>query len=141
LNIVCNEDIPRVTAEMFTADADNVFGGNDSHKPWLQACPLWPKYSVDEAFYKSVTANIPTLILSGDLDPVTPPSNGDRSAGTLPNNHHIISKNNAHIVASTPCGVDIVNEFLETLDPKGLDESCLEDLKSETFMTHLNGNL
>ena len=44
-------------------------------------------------------------------------------------------------MASTPCGVDIVNEFLETLDPKGLDESCLAELKSETFMTHLNGNL
>jgi pimeloyl-ACP methyl ester carboxylesterase len=141
LNIVCNEDIPKITNEMFTADADNSFGGNDSHKAWLQACPLWPKYSVDEAFYKSVTANIPTLILSGKLDPVTPPSNGEESATTLPNSHHIVSKNSAHIVASTPCGIDIVNEFLETLDPKGLDESCLAELKSETFMTHLNGNL
>ena len=141
LNIVCNEDLPKITTEMFTADADNSFGGNDSHNAWLQACPLWPKYSVDEAFYNSVTTNIPTLILSGNLDPVTPPSNGEKSAATLPNSHHIISKNSAHIVASTPCGIDIVNEFLETLDPKGLDESCLAELKSETFMTHLNGNL
>lgn len=141
LNIVCNEDLPKITQAMFTADAENSFGGNDSHKAWLQACPLWPKYSVDESFYKSVTANIPTLILSGNLDPVTPPSNGEKSAATLPNSHHIVSKNSAHIVASTPCGVDIVNEFLETLDPKGLDESCLVELKSETFMTHLNGNL
>ena len=76
LNIVCNEDLPKITQAMFTADAENSFGGNDSHKAWLQACPLWPKYSVDESFYKSVTANIPTLILSGNLDPVTPPSNG-----------------------------------------------------------------
>jgi len=141
LNIVCNEDLPKITAEMFTADADNSFGGNDSHNAWLQACPLWPKYSVNDEFYQSVTANIPTLILSGDLDPVTPPSNGEESAATLPNSHHIVSKNSAHIVASTPCGIDIVNEFLETLDPKGLDESCLAELKSETFMTHLNGNL
>jgi len=141
LNIVCNEDLPKITAEMFAADAENTFGGNDSHNAWLQACPLWPKYSVDEAFYNSVTANIPTLILSGDLDPVTPPSNGEKSAATLPNSHHIISKNSAHIVASTPCAIDIVNEFLETLDPKNLDETCLSELKSETFMTHLNGNL
>ena len=141
LNIVCNEDLPKITQSMFTADADNSFGGNDSHNAWLQACPLWPRYSVDESFYDSVTTNIPTLILSGNLDPVTPPSNGEKSAATLPNSHHIVSKNSAHIVASTPCGVDIVNEFIETLDPKGLDESCLAELKSETFMTHLNGNL
>jgi pimeloyl-ACP methyl ester carboxylesterase len=141
LNIVCNEDLPKISAEMFAADAQNDFGGSESHNAWLQACPLWPKYSVSKEFYQSVTANIPTLILSGDLDPVTPPSNGDKSAATLPNNHHIISKNSAHIVASTDCGVDIVNEFLETLDPNNLDESCLAELKSVTFMTHLNGTL
>jgi pimeloyl-ACP methyl ester carboxylesterase len=141
LNIVCNEDFPKITTEMFAGDANNTFGGNDSHSAWLQACPLWPKYSVSDDFYQSVTANIPTLILSGNLDPVTPPSNGDESAKTLPNNHHIVSKNSAHIVASTPCGIEIVNEFLTTLDPNDLDESCLAELKSETFMTHLNGNL
>ncbi|MBA6351721.1 MULTISPECIES: alpha/beta fold hydrolase [unclassified Colwellia] len=141
LNIVCNEDFPKITTEMFAGDANNTFGGNDSHSAWLQACPLWPKYAVSDDFYQSVTANIPTLILSGNLDPVTPPSNGDESAKTLPNNHHIVSKNSAHIVASTPCGIEIVNEFLTTLDPNDLDESCLAELKSETFMTHLNGNL
>ncbi|MBA6363512.1 alpha/beta fold hydrolase, partial [Colwellia sp. BRX8-8] len=141
LNIVCNEDFPKITTEMFAGDANNTFGGNDSHSAWLQACPLWPKYSVSDDFYQSVTANIPTLILSGNLDPVTPPSNGDESAKTLPNNHHIVSKNSAHIVASTPCGIEIVNEFLTTLNPNDLDESCLTELKSETFMTHLNGNL
>ncbi|MBA6339029.1 alpha/beta fold hydrolase [Colwellia sp. BRX8-7] len=141
LNIVCNEDFPKITTEMFAGDANNTFGGNDSHSAWLQACPLWPKYAVSDDFYQSVTANIPTLILSGNLDPVTPPSNGDESAKTLPNNHHIVSKNSAHIVASTPCGIEIVNEFLTTLNPNDLDESCLAELKSETFMTHLNGNL
>lgn len=141
LNIVCNEDLPKITDEMFTADANNSFGGSDSHNAWLQACPLWPKYSVSEEFYQSVTANIPTLILSGNLDPVTPPSNGDKSAATLPNNHHIVANNSAHIVASTSCGINIVNEFLTTLDAKNLDESCLSEQKSETFMTHLNGNL
>jgi len=141
LNIVCNEDLPKISQAMFANDANNNFGGSDSHNTWLQACPLWPKYSVNEEFYQSVTANIPTLILSGDLDPVTPPSNGDKSAETLPNNHHIISKNNSHIVASTSCGINIINEFLTTLDPKNLDETCLSELKSETFMTHLNGNL
>jgi pimeloyl-ACP methyl ester carboxylesterase len=140
-NIVCNEDLPKITTAMFTEDADNTFGGNDSHNSWLNICPVWPKYSVNDDFYQSVTANIPTLILSGNFDPVTPPSNGEKSAATLPNSHHIISKNSAHIVASTACGVDIVNEFLTTLDPKNLDETCLSELKSETFMTHLNGNL
>jgi len=141
MNIVCNEDMPKVSAQMFNDDADNNFGGKTSHKAWQGACPLWPKYPVSDDFYQPVTVNIPTLILSGDLDPVTPPSNGDESAATLPNSHHIISKNNAHIVASTDCAIDIVNEFLETLDPKNVDASCLAEIPNETFMTSLNGSI
>jgi pimeloyl-ACP methyl ester carboxylesterase len=140
-NIVCNEDLPKITEAMFSVDAKNSFGGNDSHVAWLKVCPLWPKYSVNNDFYQSVTANIPTLILSGNLDPVTPPSNGEKSAATLPNSYHLVDENSAHIVASTPCAVNIVNEFLTTLDPKNLDTECLLETKSETFMTHLNGSL
>jgi len=81
------------------------------------------------------------LILSGNLDPVTPPSNGEKSAATLPNSHHIISKNSAHIVASNACGVSIVHEFLESLSPKELDESCLNEIPDESFMTSLNGSI
>jgi pimeloyl-ACP methyl ester carboxylesterase len=141
MNIVCNEDMPKVTTQMFIDDATNDFGGNTSHKAWQGACPLWPQYRVDEAFYQPVTANIPTLILSGGLDPVTPPSNGDKSASTLPISHHIISENNAHIVATTDCAINILSEFLETLDPKNLDESCLTEIPPETFMTSLNGSI
>ena len=129
-NIVCNEDIPRITEQMFKADADNNFGGDNSHKAWLAACPLWPKYQPSDEFYQPVTADIPTLILSGNLDPVTPPGS-----------HHIVSKNNAHIVASSSCGVDIINEFLDTLDPKKLDESCLSEIADETFMISINGSI
>ncbi len=140
-NIVCSEDMPKISPKMLSADKNNTFGKDQAHQGWKIACPLWPKYEVDESFYEPVIANIPTLVLSGDLDPVTPPSNGEKSAATLPNNHHIVSKNSAHIVATTHCGVSIVNEFLETLSPKSLDESCLADMPNESFMTSLNGSI
>ena len=138
-NIACNEDFPRISAEDFAQDANNSFGGDDSHFAFKMVCPLWPQYSPSEAFYQPVTANIPTLILSGNLDPVTPPSNGKYSAKTLPNNHHIIIENAAHTVAMNTCASDIINEFLTTLQPKTLDESCLENIPKESFMTNLNG--
>lgn len=137
-NIVCNEDIPRITPEMFANDADNSFGGNNSHLAWLTACSVWPKYQPSAEFLQSVTANIPTLILSGDLDPVTPPSNGEYPAKTLPNSHHIIIKNSSHTSLGT-CAPKIINEFLTTLKVNELDESCLDELPAESFMTNLNG--
>ena len=138
-NIACNEDFPRISAEDFAEDAKNNFGGSDSHLGFKMACPLWPQYRPSEAFYQTVTADIPTLILSGNLDPVTPPSNGDHSAKSLPNNHHIVIENASHTVAMSTCASDIVNEFLTSLKPKELDESCLKEIPSESFMTNLNG--
>ncbi|OUR59719.1 alpha/beta hydrolase [Colwellia sp. 39_35_sub15_T18] len=140
-NITCNEDYPRISATDFEQDADNDFGGGDSHFGFKMVCPIWPQYRPSEEFYQTVTADIPTLILSGDLDPVTPPSNGDYSAKSLPNNHHIVVENAAHTVAMSTCASDIINEFLTSLKPKELDESCLDDVPNESFMTNLNGGI
>ncbi len=138
-NIVCNEDLPRLSITDKAADANNNFDGKDSHLAWELVCPFFPEYRPSEAFYQSVTANIPTLILSGNLDPVTPPSNGEYSAKSLPNSHHIVVENASHTVAMSTCASDIVNEFLTSKDPKSLDESCLEDIPQESFMTSVNG--
>tara|TARA_R110001583_G_scaffold39890_3_gene127823 strand:- start:1752 stop:3242 length:1491 start_codon:yes stop_codon:yes gene_type:complete len=140
-NITCNEDFPRISDTDFEQDANNNFGGDDSHFGFKMVCPLWPQYRPSEAFYQTVTADIPTLILSGDLDPVTPPSNGEYTANSLPNNHHIIVENAAHTVAMSTCASDIINEFLTSLQPKALDESCLEEVPRESFMTNLNGGV
>ncbi|WP_019026610.1 alpha/beta fold hydrolase [Colwellia piezophila] len=138
-NIICNEDIPRLSVADKAADANNNFDGKDSHLAWELVCPFFPEYRPSEDFYQSVTADIPTLILSGNLDPVTPPSNGEFSAKTLPNSHHIIVENASHTVAMSTCASDIVNEFLTSKDPKALDESCLKDIPQESFMTSVNG--
>lgn len=138
-NITCNEDFPRISQSAFELDAENNFGGGDSHFGFKMVCPLWPQYRPDDTFYQPVTADIPTLILSGNLDPVTPPSNGDFSANTLPNNHHIVIENASHTVAMTTCASDMINEFLTSLKPKSLDETCLDDIPNESFMTNLNG--
>ena len=139
LNILCNEDFPRISEADFIKDANNDFGQDDSHEGLKLACPLWPQYRPSDDFYQPVVANIPTLILSGELDPVTPPSNGDKTASTLPNNHHIVIDNASHTVAMSTCASDIINEFLTTLKPKALDETCLKDVPKESFLTNLNG--
>ncbi len=140
-NITCNEDFPRITEQMSAKDAENNFGGNNSQLAFKKACGIWPQYRPSDDFNQAVTADIPTLILSGGLDPVTPPSNGEYPAATLPNSHHIVVDNVSHGVATSTgkCGVLMINEFLTSLTPKELDETCLEDVPEESFMSSLNG--
>ena len=140
-NIICNEDFPKVTAQMFKEDADNTFEQDNSHLPFKTACSVWPKYRPNASFYQAVTADIPTLILSGDLDPVTPPSNGELTDKSLPNSHHIVVQHAAHTVAMSTCAADIVAEFIKSAKPDGLDESCLDEIPPESFMTSLNDSI
>ena len=104
-------------------------------------CPHWPQYQTSENLYDKVSTDIPTLILSGELDPVTPPAYGDIADEMLPNSRHIIADKLAHIVAVNECGVGLVAQFLDELDPNAVDDSCLAELPAPSFMTSLNGNI
>lgn len=139
-NILCSEDYPLVKQNQWQADADNNFGRNEAQKNWHLACGVWPTYEVEREYFKPVTADIPTLIMSGKLDPVTPPSYGDITDKTLPNSRHIVVKNASHIVVSSPCAIDLVNEFLTNKDPQAIDDTCLVEIEDERFITHVNGN-
>ena len=140
-NIVCNEDIPKLTDAMIARDIANNFGGDSSHIGWRTACPMWPKYQPSAQFYQSVTATVPTLILSGDLDPVTPPENGAKAAASLPNSRHFIVKNAAHNVITSGCTAKLIDQFLNRPEPDKLDGECLQEVPPESFMTSLNGNI
>ncbi|REL25936.1 alpha/beta fold hydrolase [Thalassotalea euphylliae] len=141
MNIACNEDFPLIAEQDWQADANNGFARNISHRGVRLVCPLWPKYRPDASFYEPIRSDIPTLILSGKLDPVTPPENGERADQMLANSRHIVAEHLSHIVAVNDCGVGLVAKFIDELDLEGLDASCLAELPAETFMTSLNGNM
>lgn len=139
VNISCSESYPFVSVEKLANDAENSFGKDASHYVFENVCPSWPKYQVADNYHEPVTANIPTLILSGDLDPVTPPSNGEYPNQSLPNSKHLIAKNVSHIVAGKGCSSKLIAEFIEHKDPQAVDGSCLDDIPAQAFMTSLNG--
>jgi pimeloyl-ACP methyl ester carboxylesterase len=156
-NIVCNEDFPRISHSMFRDDAENSFGGDDSHLTIKKVCELWPSYVPTKSLFEGgniesesagnvqnveneiISKNIPTLIFSGELDPVTPPSNGERVAQKQIISRHIVVNNASHGVAKASCAMNIIDEFLTTLQPHELDASCLDEVTAESFMHSLNG--
>lgn len=139
LNIVCNEDFPRITPEQWQENQNIAINTATSSHALTQVCPIWPKYSVPPSFAQPVTAKIPTLILSGQFDPVTPPSYGEHVAQSLANSHHIIDQRAAHIVNNNRCTSDILAEFYQKLTPKHLDTDCLNERPSANFILNLNG--
>lgn len=140
-NIVCSEDFPRITPEELANDSNNTFGKEQGSAIFAQVCKQWPKYPVEPSFYQTSQADIPTLVLSGELDPVTPPKFGEMAHQALKNSRHLVVKNSAHIVVGHTCAGKIINQLLDSQDVNNLDVKCLDDAKPTNFMTNLNGSL
>lgn len=133
LAVVCAEDFPRITPEQAkAAGAETVFA---SHLMLarMRACEFWPKGTVDASYYEPVTSDVPTLVLSGDLDPVTPPSWAESVLPHLSNARHIVVPATGHGAIGTGCGLRIAAQFIETASVENLDTSCLQGLRRPPF--------
>jgi len=138
-NILCSEDMPRATPELLLQDAANPFIGARQTKTFTQACSVWPKYPVDSSFAEPVSSDIPTFILSGELDPVTPPQWGELAKETLSNSRHFIAKKGAHTPIVSSCAHKLATKFIEELNLKEIDDSCLQEDAILPFLTNVNG--
>ncbi|MGD9531703.1 alpha/beta fold hydrolase [Pseudonocardia sp.] len=82
-----------------------------------------------------VTSDVPTLLLSGRFDPITPAGNAALAAGTLERSRSYTFPTTGHgAFGSDPCAEEIVASFLE--DPAGQPrDACLEALGGPDFYT------
>jgi pimeloyl-ACP methyl ester carboxylesterase len=133
LSVVCAEDFPRITADQIDREATHTVFGKHLLTTRLRACEFWPKGDVAPAYYEPVTANVPVLVLSGDLDPVTPPEWGESVLPHLPNSRHIVLPATGHGAITTGCGMRILRAFLNTAAFAELDTECLKVLKRPPF--------
>jgi pimeloyl-ACP methyl ester carboxylesterase len=133
LSVICAEDYPRVTHVESTRESRGSVFGDHLLTSRMKACEFWPRGKVDDPFYHPVTSNIPVLILSGDLDPVTPPSWGESVLPHLSNGRHIIVPGTGHGAIGTGCGIRLIHQFIEQGNAANLDTSCLEGLRRPPF--------
>lgn len=135
-SVVCAEDAPRYQAD--PSDANTVLGG-DMGRLFFAACSAWPKGDVPADFHAPFKSSLPTLLLSGELDPVTPPSYADEVAKGLGNARHIVLRGQAHGTLGTGCMPKLLGQFVERADPKALEAKCLDSLTYTPPFTSFNG--
>ncbi len=133
LSVICAEDAPRVTeADIARESAGSLFARHLLASR-LKACEFWPKGTVPASYYEPVRSSVPVLVLSGDLDPVTPPSWGEVVAEHLPNARHITAPATGHGVVGTGCGLRMVAAFIDQGSAEEVDTSCLASMKRPPF--------
>jgi pimeloyl-ACP methyl ester carboxylesterase len=97
----------------------------------LKACAEWPQAKVAASFLDPVKSDVPVLIVSGELDPVTPPWLAKMVAQTLSRSRLVIVPNATH--NSYDCIENLVADFIDKGTAEGLDISCVEKIRRPPF--------
>jgi pimeloyl-ACP methyl ester carboxylesterase len=132
LSVACAEDIPLITPEDTATVSAGTFLGDYRVAQQVQACRFWPRGPLPEGFNEPVRSDAPTLIVSGDMDPVTPPSFGDHVLATLPHGVHAVLKSGSHS-GTDPCLEQLIEEFISAGSAGKLDLSCAAKGKPPEF--------
>lgn len=138
-SVVCAEDEPFFDATEIARDNRNAFLGDQVTEALAAACAAWPRGTIPEDFKTAVESEVPTLLLSGEADPVTPPEYADQVARTLPAGRHISVPAFGHGVATRGCVRRMITEFVETADAAGLAAECVGEIEAVPFFRSFNG--
>jgi len=135
LSVICAEDVPRITPEDL-AKLSGSFFGRALVDDFIKACAWWPRGQVPPDFYEPVRSDVPVLMLSGGIDPATPPRHAQRVAATLANAQHFIAPRVGHGVSLHGCAPRLIEAFVKAPATK-LDGKCLERIPRPLFVLPL----
>lgn len=81
-------------------------------------CQLWRVPAAPAAERQPVTSDVPTLLLSGGYDWLTPPAWGREAAKSLSASRHVVFRAQGHGVVQEPCAARLRDSFIDEPDPK-----------------------
>jgi pimeloyl-ACP methyl ester carboxylesterase len=136
LSVICTEDVPRITPQDLEALSASFFG-RALVDDFMRACAIWPRGAIPDDYYTPVRSEAPALILSGGIDPATPPRHGERIAASLPNARHLVAPHLGHGVSLHGCAPRLIEAFVRKASARELDGKCLERIPRPLFVLPL----
>ena len=130
LAVICAEDLPRLTPELRAADATESALSAPMAARLPALCRAINVPAVPLAAPTQITA--PTLMLSGALDPVTPPRRAEAAAKSIANAQHLVVANAGHGISPLGCAPRLLREFLDRPDAP-VQAACLKDIPVPGF--------
>jgi pimeloyl-ACP methyl ester carboxylesterase len=138
--VICAEDAPRFalspSARQRIADT---YQGMDQLDAVTEICKLWPRGPVDADLHAELKSDVPTLLLSGEADPVTPPEDAVRAAARLARHRLLVLAGEGHGQVATGCVPKLIAEFLDNPVPEKLASACLDLHRPAPFFLSFAG--
>jgi pimeloyl-ACP methyl ester carboxylesterase len=138
--VVCAEDVPFYEEDDASREAmEQTYLGSLQYDALIEFCAAWPVGLMDEDFNQALVSDVPVLLLSGEADPVTPPSNAELAAESLSRSRSLIGIGQGHGIAGRGCVPILISRFIDEIDVDGLDAECMERMRPAPFFTSFVG--
>ncbi|MEM9335878.1 MAG: alpha/beta fold hydrolase, partial [Pseudomonadota bacterium] len=130
--VQCFEGVGRTTREALEIDRaafPKLHLWNEARDD-LSLCDAWHPLRAGAEFALPVQSDVPALLIAGDYDPITPPSDARLALASLPNGTLVVVPRGGHAPSpSRECTRKLIREFLNAPDQE-LDTSCTATLPS-----------
>ncbi|QHI35433.1 Tripeptidyl aminopeptidase [Kordia antarctica] len=124
--VSCNETLPNNELSNFELNVskyDKLHGGLAFYKSDFKVCDKWNINKPDSLFKNFdldplKEENFPVLIFSGEYDPITPDTNGEKVAERFNTAHNIPGSTYGHVPGFTGIGKSVATSFIKNPNQK-----------------------
>ncbi|HTP06964.1 MAG TPA: alpha/beta fold hydrolase [Anaerolineae bacterium] len=134
-SVQCQEEIPFTNAaELDAFVKQNPEFAALADRSSLQVCKVWNVPAAPAAENQAVSSEVPTLVFSGEFDPITPPAYGKQAAETLSKSYFFQLPKAGHgASASEDCPRSMAIAFFDNPTQKP-DDACLSEMAQTPFV-------
>jgi pimeloyl-ACP methyl ester carboxylesterase len=134
-SVQCTEDAPFFTANAAEDPAlVGTYLGRQFLDGFVAICGVWPRGVIDSDLHAPLHSEVPALLLSGENDPVTPPTYGAQALEGFVHGKHVVLRGQGHIQSGTGCMRRLLATFVATANAEQLEVSCTEKVKAAPFL-------
>jgi pimeloyl-ACP methyl ester carboxylesterase len=137
LSVMCSEDAPFLTPAAVAAGTAGTLQSSERVDQVLAFCAEWPWQRPPADFAAPVHVRVPTLVVAGELDPVTPIELAAGVAQALPLSRLVVLPQASHVDGGD-CVDSLIAQLVVRGDALGVDPACVADLRRPPFVTHLD---
>lgn len=122
-SVVCAESVPFYTAELLEAIPESAYFSPLPKDTYSDLCAAWRSAELDDSEIAPISSPVPTLLLAGEFDPITPVAFALTAQARLPNSVLARFPYQAHtILPNSLCAQRLARAFYA--DPSQVDTSC-----------------
>ncbi len=138
LSVTCPEGTLRITNDDIESETAGTFLGRYRVDQQIAACGEWPVVALSDEVLTPVAASIPTLLLAGGMDYVTPIVWAQQVSSRLSDSRVVVIDYMGHLpegVDNMECFDTLIRAFLRAGTTVGLDASCVDTMTPPPFAT------